>query len=144
MTSVYAVDSTEDKFVTQLKSDLIASDNGNNTDMHISFQGYLHNKSGFKLKAENIEVFDGDLIETWKNIIESQGMTADITADLSNAWVQITCRRVRRHRKSIRERWKLPSIMKFPSVPLSLLFYIGILIACIIVLWQRHKEKFLS
>lgn len=144
MTTVYKVDSAEDDFVTQLKADLIESDNGNNTDMHIKFQGYLHNKSGFKLRAENIEVFDGDLISTWKSLIENQGMTVDITADLSNAWVQITCRRVTRHRKTLRERIKIPSIsgVKCPRIPLSLLLYICILVACIIVLWLRHKENF--
>lgn len=144
MTTIYKVDNTEDDFVSQLKEDLIASDNGNNTDMHIKFQGYLHNKSGFKLRCENIEVFDGDLIQTWKTLIENQGMTVDITADLSNAWVQITCKRVTRYRKSIRERLKIPSIpgMKCPRIPLSLLFYICILFTSIIVLWLRHKEKF--
>jgi hypothetical protein len=146
MSSIYEVDAKEDQFVTQLKADLIASDNGNNTDMHIVFQGYLHNKSGFKLRAENIEVFNGDLIYTWKTLIENQGMKVDITADLSNAWVQITCRRVTRHRKSLRERFKMPSItkLKFPRVPFSLLLYICILLACIIVLWTRHKGRFLK
>jgi len=146
MSSIYEVDAKEDQFVTQLKADLIASDNGNNTDMHIAFQGYLHNKSGFKLRAENIEVFNDDLIYTWKTLIENQGMKVDITADLSNAWVQITCRRVTRHRKSLRERFKMPSItkLKFPRVPFSLLLYICILLACIIVLWTRHKGRFLK
>ena len=146
MSSIYEVDAKEDQFVTQLKADLIASDNGNNTDMHIAFQGYLHNKSGFKLRAENIEVFNDDLIFTWKTLIENQGMKVDITADLSNAWVQITCRRVTRHRKSLRERFKMPSItkLKFPRVPFSLLLYICILLACIIVLWTRHKGRFLK
>ena len=119
MTTVYKVDNTEDVFVSQLKADLIDSDGGNNTDMHITFQGYLHNKSGFKLRCENIEVFDGDLLQTWKRLIENRGMSVDITADLSNAWVQITCRRVTRYRKSLRERIKIPSI---PGIKCCLLY----------------------
>jgi len=144
MTTVYSVDNKEDDFVSTLKEDLIDSDNGNNTDLHIEFEGYLHNKSGFKLRVENIEVFDADLIENWKTIIEQKGMHADITADLSNAWVQITCKRVTRHRRSIRDRLKMPKLpgIKCPRIPFQLLFYICILVASIIILWQRHKEKF--
>ena len=146
MTTVYNVDNEEDSLVIELKQELIDSDNGNNTDMHIIFQGYLHSKSGFRLRIENIEVFDGDLIHTWQKIVESKGMQADVTADLSNAWVEITCKRARRHRKSIRDKIHLPSFstFKFPTVPLMLLVYICICIASIIILWQRHKEKFLK
>ena len=146
MSNVYSVSNEEDNFVKTLKDDLLRSDDNNNPDMHLVFEGYLHNKSGFKLKAENIEVFDSDLIHTWKQIIENKGMQADITADLSNAWVQVTCRRITRHRTSLRDRFKIPSVsgVKCPRIPLQLLFYICILIASIIVLWTRHKEKFLK
>ena len=65
MTTVYSVDNKEDDFVSNLKEELIASDYGNNTDLHIVFEGYLHNKSGFKLRVENIEVFDANLLENW-------------------------------------------------------------------------------
>lgn len=146
MTTVYSVNRDEDEFVSELKEEMKASDNGNNTDMVIVFQGYLHNKSGFKLRAENIEVFDSDLIHTWKTLIENKGMEADITADLSNAWVAITCKRVTRHRKSLRDRFKIPTLsgLKIPQIPLQLLLYILILVASIILLWMRHKEKFLK
>ena len=142
MDNVYKINNEVDDFVNKIREELISSDNGNNTDMEIVFQGYLHNKSGFKLKAENIEVFSDNLIHTWKSLIENQGMHADITADLSNAWVQITCKKVLRKRRSILFDRILTK--KMPKIPFTLLLYICVLILLIIVLWQRHKEKFLN
>lgn len=142
MTNIYKINNQEDDFVSKVKNDLLLCDNGNNSDMQIIFQGYLHNKSGFKLRVENIEVFDDNLIESWKSLIKSQNMHADITADLSNSWVQITCRRTTRQRKSIKDMLKRNVVNRIYNVPFTLLFYICFLLLLIVIIWNRHKEKF--
>lgn len=139
MTNVYEINNQEDVFVTKIKKELLSCDNGNNSDMQILFQGYLHNKIGFKLKVENVEVFSDNLMQSWKSVIESQKMHADITADLANAWVQITCRRITRHRTNIRDMF---SNTKISKMPFTLMLYICFLVTLIITIWQRHKEKF--
>lgn len=145
MTSVYTINTEEDSFVQKLKKELYEADHNQNTDLHIQFKGYLHNKTGFQLRIENIEVFNDELIETWKNIVSNHGLNCDITADLSNAWVLLKCRRILRHRKSLRDRFSIPLMkLKMPSVPFTLLGYLLIIVACIYIIWSRNKEKFQS
>lgn len=138
--AIYQADNTEDEFVKKLKKELIEADNGQNSDIYIIFQGYLHNKTGFKLRIENIEVFTDGLIDDWKAIIQNHGLQCDVTADLANAWVNLTCKRILRHRKSIREKMFLPS-MKCPRIPLSLIGYLTLILISIYLLWIRHKER---
>lgn len=145
MEDVYRVDNTEDTLVTELKQELIDADNGNNPDLVILFKGYMHSKTGFKYRAENIEVFDAALWDSWKEIIVKKGLNCDINADLSNAWVEISCKRVLRHRKSIRSAFSLPKLSCFDitRIPLKLLAYLVILFFSIYILWIRH-EKYLK
>ena len=145
MNTVYNVNTDEDKFVQQLKEQLVAADQQQNSDLHIQFKGYLHNKTGFQLRIENIEVFTDQLIEDWKNIVKSHGLHCDVTADLSNAWVLLTCKRILRHRKSIRDRFSLPKFnVKISSLPFMTIGYLMVIIACIYIIWNRNREKFLS
>ena len=143
MDNVFTINNQEDKFISDVKNELIKCDNGNNSDIHIVFEGYLHNKSGFKLRVENIEVFNDNLIESWKTIIRKHKMDVDITADLSNAWVRITCRRITRYRRNIRERITSNiSTIKCSEVPFMLIMYIFILFFIIWILWTRNAERF--
>lgn len=143
--TVYTIDGDEDAFVTEIKETLFACDEGNNPDLVVVFKGYLHNKSGFKFRVENLEVFDAHLIDHWKAAIGEKGMTCEINADLSNSWVDITCKRMLRHRKSLRQ--KLTEVSTLPSlssIPFSLIAYICLMIIVIYILWQRHQERFLK
>ena len=145
MNTVYNVNTDEDKFVQQLKGQLVAADQQQNSDLHIQFKGYLHNKTGFQLRIEKIEVFTDQLIEDWKHIVKSHGLHCDVTADLSNAWVLLTCKRILRHRKSIRDRFSLPKFnVKISSLPFMTIGYLMVIIACIYIIWNRNLEKFLS
>lgn len=145
MSTVYNVNTDEDQFVEQLKGELVAADQQQNTDLHITFKGYLHNKTGFQLRIENIEVFTDQLIEDWKFIVKKHGLQCDVTADLSNAWVLLTCKKLLRHRKSIRDRFTLPKFnFKISSLPFMTIGYLMIIIACIYFIWNRNREKFLS
>ena len=142
-TSVYRIDGSEDTFVSEIKNTLYSCDGGNNPDLAVVFRGYLHNKNGFKFRVENLEVFQAELFDDWKQTIGEKGMLCDINADLSNSWVDITCKRVLRHRKPLREKMKdfnfAPSLS---SIPFSMIGYITIIIGVIYILWQRHQEKF--
>ena len=145
MTSVYTVNTEEDRLVQTLKKEIFDADRNQNSDLHIEFKGYLHNKTGFKLRIENIEVFDGDLIDAWKDIVSNHGLTCDVIADQANAWVLLTCKRILRHRKSFRDRFSMPNVnVKVPSLPFTLMLYLMIIIACIYIIWNRNKEKFLN
>jgi len=145
MSTVYNVNTDEDQFVEQLKGELVAADQQQNSDLHITFKGYLHNKTGFQLRIENIEVFTDRLIEDWKFIVKNHGLQCDVTADLSNAWVLLTCKKLLRHRKSIRDRFTLPKFnVKISSLPFMTIGYLMIIIACIYFIWTRNREKFLS
>jgi len=141
-TPVYTIDGTEDAYVTEIKNTLYQCDMGNNPDMAVVFKGYLHNKSGFKFRVENLESFEAILFDEWKDAIGKNGMVCDINADLSNSWVDITCKRVLRHRKPLREKIK-SLVPALPSIPLLIIVYITLIITVIYVLWQRHQEKFI-
>jgi hypothetical protein len=145
MQRVYTVNNEEDTFVIKLKNQLKEADNGNNSDLHITFKGYLHNRTGFKLRIENIEAFTDQLIEEWKQIINQNGLMCDFTADLSNAWVNITCKRILRQRTSIRERFTLPSFpFTISRIPLVIIAYLTVIMFSIYILWNRNKDAFLK
>lgn len=144
-TSVYTVDGSEDVYVTEIKNTLYQCDNGNNPDLAVVFKGYLHNKSGFKFRVENLEHFQAVLFDDWKHEIGKNGMVCDINADLSNSWVDITCKKILRQRRPLRE--KLKSLNFFPtmsSIPLSVIVYITLSLSAIYILWRRHQEKFIK
>ena len=142
MNTVYNVNTDEDKFVQQLKGQLVAADQQQNSDLHIQFKGYLHNKTGFQLRIEKIEVFTDQLIEDWKHIVKSHGLHCDVTADLSNAWVLLTCKRILRHRKSIRDRFSLLKFnVKISSLPFMTIGYLIVIIACICLLYTSPSPR---
>ncbi len=145
MNTVHNVNTVQDQFIKQLKEELVAADQQQNSDLHIEFKGYLHNKTGFQLRIENIEVFTDQLIEHWKLIVKNHGLQCDVTADLSNAWVLLTCKRILRNRKSIRDTFSLPKFnVKISSLPFMTIGYLMVIIACIYIIWNRNREKFLS
>ena len=133
---IHKIDNEEDQFVRQGKAELTAADGNNNPDLVLLFQGYMHNKQGFKLRVENVEVFHADLLDTWRQIIQKHGMTCDINADLSNSWVNITCRRVLRRRTRL-----FPRIPKV-ALPFQSIGYLLVLCAIIYILWTRNNERF--
>lgn len=144
MTSVFNRNHQEDPFIVNLKEKLVACDDGSNPDLEVIFVGHLHNNRGFKLRVENVEVFNATLTTDWKEIIRDEGMEAEIKSDMTQAIIYITCTRVLRKRTSLRQ--NLPSFRSFklPSIPFQSMLYILICSGCIYIEWSRHQDKFLS
>lgn len=139
---VYKIDKSEDDFVLEVKNLLLQCDNGNNPDLVVVFKGYMHNKSGFKYRVENLESFDANLFNDWRQIIQDQGMQCVINTDLSNSWVDIKCKKVLRHRKNIRSSSFLPTAsFRLPNIPFSAIAYLCLILSCIYILWIRHNER---
>lgn len=144
MNSVFNRNHQEDDFINTLKDKLTECDDGSNPDLVVEFQGHLHNNRGFKLRIENVEVYNASLTSYWKEIIKNEGMEAEITSDMTQAVIFITCKRVLRKRTSLRQ--KIPSLssFKFSSIPFSSMIYILICSGCIYIEWSRHQDKFLN
>lgn len=142
MSNVYSIDGEEDSFVAELKQLLKDIDDNQNPDLCVVFKGYLHNKSGFKFRCENLEQIDSSLFDDWKSAILEKGMSCHIQPDFINAWVDIVCKRVLRRRTNLSDRFPKLSMPTLPSIPFSLLVYITVIFGIIYLLWMRHREKF--
>ena len=138
MPEVFTVRATEDEFIRDLRQQLCDADQNNNPDLHIEFKGYMHNRNGFKLRAQNLEVFDASLFDAWKSVVHAKGMECTLQNDLSNSWVNIDCKKVLRNRT---RRSYVPSI-SLSAIPFTTIGYILLLVACIYLLWIRHSDKF--
>lgn len=143
--SIFNASHQEDTFITSLRKKLQECDDGSNPDIHIAFQGNLHNNMGFKLRVENVEVYNASLTAYWKEVIQKEGMEAEIESDMTQAVITITCKRILRRRNPLRS-MAMPSLPSFSisSIPLASLSYILICSGCIYIEWNRHQDKFLN
>jgi hypothetical protein len=119
--SVYRANTTKSTIADSIMEQMHDEDN---PDMNVSFKGYKHGGSGFKLQVMNIETLTDYTLSLWKTIIASQGLDSEINTNMVSGKIDIDC-----HIKQKKSRKRY-----FYS-----LMYLSITVGSLYTLWLRHQ-----
>lgn len=116
------VDSSD--IVDYVKNEILRVGVEENEDITVELSGYVHNKTGFILRVQNMESVTDRLLASWRQIVTRKGYHCELSYDFQDGRVDIKC---------LQEE-KTPMCKGFN---LQLLGYLSVGVLCIYRLWNN-------
>lgn len=120
------IDSSD--IVDYLKNEILRVGVEENEDISVELSGYVHNKTGFILKVQNMESVTDRLLASWRQIVANKGYLCELSYDFQEGRVDIKC--IREEKQSACK-----------GLNLHLLGYLSVGILCIYRLWNNSLWK---
>lgn len=111
--------------VDSIISEILSAGRDENEDITVELSGYVHNKTGFILKVQNMECITDNLLSEWRQIITNKGYLCESTYDFQEGRVELKC--LREEKKSLCK-----------GVNPYLFGYLSVGVLCVYRLWNNN------